>query len=207
MSNQQANDPAKPDKKFYMQHLPGILTGSAALLAALTTVFVNVRGDKNPPETPAPAVATAQPAIKPTQMVPDNSLLQPKEVVMQIRLDRMRVDNDGSIGTTDWTFDMQVDGRSMFSIPFQALTDQPGSNLVQPQDPAMAQSLVNLAGSASKELKISGWKSRQGAGVSPDVQGAATFSEKDKSISVELKPTSGDSGAFVMYFSLEQKAS
>ena len=44
---------ADNDKKPVAHVVPAILTSAAALIAALTTVYINVRGDKSPQASPA----------------------------------------------------------------------------------------------------------------------------------------------------------
>jgi len=124
------------ERKSRLSHVPGILAGSAALIAALTTVYVNVRRDD-----PAPAAAAASTAVagKPVAAVAPPA---PPEAAGPVRrlltLERIRVENDGSLGTTDWTFEVSAAGEPLYSLTFKTLTDREGQNLVLP--PAAARS-------------------------------------------------------------------
>ena len=76
---------ADNEKKPVIAHMPAILTGSAALLAALTTVYVNVRNDlKGEPEIP-PAIST------PAAPLPVAPVLPAAPQELQLRLQRIAI--------------------------------------------------------------------------------------------------------------------
>ena len=126
-------------KKHWVAHAPSILTGLAALTAALTTVYVNVRNDKSA-AAPVPQVAPAsgtiqQPSLGNGLSAANSAPVKPLNPILDVQLERVRVDNDGTMGTTDWTFDIKNGERSLFSLPFKSLTDKAGANIVAP-DPS-----------------------------------------------------------------------
>jgi hypothetical protein len=53
---------ADNEKKPVITLLPAILTGATALIAALTTIYINVRNDLKSAGTPPAVVAQVQPA-------------------------------------------------------------------------------------------------------------------------------------------------
>lgn len=187
-------------KKNWTAHLPGILTGSAALVAALTTVFINLRNDKSGSPASAQAISVSA-AATPGTSIPAAQTPAALSQSMELRLTRLRVDNDGTMGSTDWTFDIQAGGRSMFSVPFKSLSDKPGSNLVTPVDPALANIKLVLQSNKSAEIIVRGWKQGWvGKAVSPDVIGQAQLNAGDNALVIEAKSEKSHGPAFVLYF-------
>lgn len=187
-------------KKHWIAIAPSILTGLAALIAALTTVYINVRNDN---KTTQPAVsAQAAPVVAPdkaaiTQLKP----ALPISNTVDLRLDRIRVDNDGTMGTTDWTFDIKNGERSLFSVPFKALTDKAGANIVAPGDATPAQASLVLAATGSSEIIVEGWKQAwSGKTQVPDVIGKAILNAEDGSFVIEASSQKAGGPAFVLYF-------
>ncbi|MGH8051642.1 MAG: hypothetical protein ACRERV_08065 [Methylococcales bacterium] len=184
-------------KKHWIALAPSILTGLAALIAALTTVYINVRNDKSAPATAvqaAPVVVSQDLAAVPAKPLP----VQAK--IIDLQLERMRVDNDGSMGTTDWTFDIQNGERSLFSVPFKALADTAGDNIVVPKDAAVAHAKLNATANMP-EIIVRGWKQGwSGKAKVPDVIGKAKLDADDDSLVIEVKSEKADGAAFVLYF-------
>jgi len=189
---------AEESKKHWVAHAPSILTGLAALIAALTTVYINVRNDK-----PAPtAVAQAAPAaVMSTAAIAPEKVLPAQVKIIDLQLERMRVDNDGSLGTTDWTFDIQNGERSLFSVPFKSLVDNAGENIVTPKDAALARAKVSIATASTPEIIVRGWKQAwSGKAKAPDVVGKAKLNADDDSLVIEVKSEKTGGAAFVLYF-------
>lgn len=190
-------------KKTWTAHLPGILTGSAALIAALTTVFINLRDDKSGASTPVTGHASSAtsvvvaPAVQPLLAKPAAPLPQ----ALQLKLARLRVDNDGTLGSTDWTFDIQSGGRSLFAVPFKGLTDKAGANLVAPAEAELASSVLTLKPGKSADIIVNGWKQGWvGKAAVPDVVGQAQLNAEDGSLVIEAKAEKAGGPAFVLYF-------
>lgn len=184
-------------KKNWTAHLPGILTGSAALVAALTTVFINVRSDKSaaPAAVQTPAAATLS-TVKPAPLK-----LAPLSQSLELKLARLRIDNDGTLGSTDWTFDIQSNGRSLFSVPFKALTDKAGANLVTPSEPALARTVLLLAPNKVNNIVVRGWKQGWiGKAQTPDVLGQAQLNADGSGLVIEAISEKSGGPAFVLYF-------
>ena len=194
---------SEDSKKNWTAHLPGILTGSAAFIAALTTVFINVRNDKSASPN---VIQSAQAAPVATAILSTVVPLPPKPVapvsqVVELKLARLRVDNDGTMGSTDWTFDIQTVQRSLFSVPFKTLTDKAGDNLVAPSEPALARATLVLKPSEAPDIIVRGWKQTwSGRAELPDVIGKAKLNADDGSLVVEAKSEKTGGPAFVLYF-------
>jgi hypothetical protein len=185
-------------KKHWVAHAPSILTASAALIAALTTVYINVRGDK----PAAAALVQALPATMPQSIAvsPEKPLVA-KAKIVDLQLERLRVDNDGSMGTTDWTFDIQNGERSLFSVPFKALVDNAGENIVTPKDAALARANVSIAAATAPEIIVRGWKQAwSGKANAPDVIGKAKLNADDDSLVIEVKSEKAGGASFMLYF-------
>jgi hypothetical protein len=188
------------NKKHWVPYLPGILTGAAALLAALTTVYINVRNDNKPVVASSVDVSGAtQLTVKPTPA--PVAPAAPMNETIEIKFDRIRIDNDGSMGTTDWTFDVMSGERSLFSIPLKSLSDKAGENLVSAPDPAVVHAKLNRAVGSTSEITVRGWKQAlSGKAQTPDVIGKAMLYSDGAGLSIEAKSEQNAGPAFVLYF-------
>lgn len=194
-------------KKHWIAIAPSILTGLAALIAALTTVYINVRNDI---KISQPAVsARATPALV-SEKVAKTQLKSatPSSIMLDLQLERVRVDNDGTMGTTDWTFDIKNGERSLFSVPFKALTDKAGANIVAPGEASPANASIVLTSSGSSEITVQGWKQAwSGKTHAPDVIGKAMLNADDGSFVIEAISQKAGGPAFVLYFNTRKTPS
>ncbi len=196
---------AEETKKHWVAHAPSILTGLAALTAALTTVYVNVRNDK-PVATAAPQVVqvagTVPQAAPATEPAATNSVpAKQSSKTLDLQLARVRVDNDGTMGTTDWTFDIKNGERSLFSVPFKSLTDKAGENIVAPEPAAVTHANLTVAAGNMPEITVRGWKQAwSGKAQAPDVTGVAKLNPDDDGFVVEAKSEKTGGPSFVLYF-------
>ena len=188
-------------QKSRLAHVPAILAGSAALIAALSTVYVNLRNDARPappPEVrvqPGPALA-APPATSTAQA---QAAVVPRPQVL--RLERVQVDNDGSMGSTDWSFQVSVDGEPVFLVPMPALNDKPGENLARPADAQQASAELKLPVDKSVVLAVEGWKKGWLPGSTAEVSGQAWIASGFEKIAVTLRTDKPKGPQFVLYFS------
>lgn len=179
---------ADNDKKPAMHVIPAILTGATALIAALTTVYVNVR-DKSPQTSPAmTATATAPRTIAPVS------------TKLRLQLDRIAVQHDGSIGTTDWRFAVAADGQPLFVFRQDDLDQTGGRNVAVPTD---AVGTVQLGAGKPAKISIEGWRGSRLrlAQGEPDVRGEGVWSTTGASASIKVQADKPEAGAFVFYFS------
>jgi hypothetical protein len=191
---------AEPEKKSWMTHLPGILGGSAALIAALTTVYVNLRNAPRDSEE-VHVAAASDTAAKAAATTAGPAVVQPTKATL--RLERVRVVHDGSVGSTDWIFEIDAGGNPLFSLPLNSLDDRDGQNLrMIPADHSVTGAVL-VSDAASTAVSVKGWKRgllRGAAGV-PDVSGQGWLAKGIDSVAVEAKSAQANRGAFVFYFS------
>jgi hypothetical protein len=194
--------PEQPKSK--LAHVPAILAGSAALIAALSTVYVNMRNAPAPTATPAASFA---PALSPASGEPAASPAateSPKPAAAQrvlLRLERVQVDNDGSMGSTDWTFEASVDGEPMFTVAMPSLNDKPGQNLARPADARQASVEVKLPPGKNVALAVHGFRTGWVPGSHAEVSGQAWLAQGIEKAAVTLKNDKPKGPQFVLYFS------
>ena len=184
---------ADNDKKPVAHLLPAIFTGLAALIAALTGVYVNLRDDKTAPEPAHTAAAT--PAQTKSPAAP-----QRKAEKFHLQLDRIAVQHDGTVGTTDWRFAVEANGQPLFVFQQDDLDDTGGRNVATPKDVG---AVLRLLPAQANRITIKGWRGsrfRLSPGE-PDVSGEGAMSDTGVMAPIEVKAQQADAGAFVFYFS------
>jgi hypothetical protein len=190
-----ADNDNKPTGGKPIAHVvPAILTGAAALIAALTTVYVNVRGDHPPPQSAA-ATTVATPAAR----QPVAPVVQAARK-LQLQVDRIAVQHDGSPGTTDWRFTVEADGEPLFVFSQDDLDDSGGRNVAVPE---RAAGNLELAPGARMRITVQGWRGSrlrlvQGA---PDVRGEGVLAAAGALAPLQVQAGEPGDGAFVFYFS------
>jgi hypothetical protein len=191
-----ADNDNKPTGGKPIAHVvPAILTGAAALIAALTTVYVNVRGDHPPPPQSAAATTVATPAAR----QPVAPVVQAARK-LQLQVDRIAVQHDGSPGTTDWRFTVEADGEPLFVFSQDDLDDSGGRNVAVPE---RAAGNLELAPGARMRITVQGWRGSrlrlvQGA---PDVRGEGVLAAAGALAPLQVQAGEPGDGAFVFYFS------
>jgi hypothetical protein len=182
------NDDKTRNGKPIVHVVPAILTGAAALIAALTTVYVNVRGDKS-----------SQPTAAATTVAPARRATAPAAVTLRLRVDRIAVQHDGSIGTTDWRFAVTADGQPLFVFAQDALDETGGRNVALPADAA---SDIQVANGKPVKISIEGWRGSRLrlAQGKPDAGGEGVLSVAGPS-AIKVQAEKPEAGAFVFYFS------
>ena len=189
-----ANEPSKSR----LSHLPGILAAAAALIAAVSTLYVNMR---NPSAEAPPAQVQSSPPAAAASVAPAPAEAAPEPRAMLLRLDRIQVENDGSMGTTDWTFEVSAAGEPRFTLAMRALNDKPGHNLARPADPEQAATELLLAPDQQLQVTVKGWKEGLLAGGA-EVGGSAWVSGKAGNTSIRVASGQPKSPAFTLYFSI-----
>jgi hypothetical protein len=198
----------EPHRNSRLSHVPAILAGSAALIAAVSTLYVNLRGSAAPAEAPAnlsapmaPAPASASP---PAAVAPAEEAPKPRMLVL--RLDRMQVENDGSMGGTDWVFEVSADGEPRFTLPMPGLSDKPGQNLVRPPDAAQASTEVLFLPARQVEIVVKGWKRGFLPGAGAEISGSTKVNWNFDKATVRLAGDKPKGPAFTMYFALAPRS-
>jgi len=194
------------EKKSWMSHLPGILGGSAALVAALTTVYVNLRNTSQA-NAPTAVIATTSSSASAHGSAPGSATASASPVKMNLRLERILTRNDGSLGTTDWMFEVSAAGDPLYSLPVKSLDDREGKNLRMIPAGAPVSSVLDVSPAAATSVSIRGWKhGLLGVGGAPDVTGSGWLSSGIDSVTIDAKSTQKGGAEFVFYFSAAEIA-
>ena len=187
---------ADNEKKPVITHLPAILTGSAALLAALTTVYVNVRNDLK--DDPAPPPAVVAPA-KPMQARPEVPAA-PQE--LQLRLQRIAVQQDGAVGNADWRFAIEADGQPLFAFEQDSMTSEGGRNIIVVGEDRDASASLELTPGKRIPITIHGWRGGWLKKTdAPVVKGEGWLSAAGTLTPITVKADDAKKGSFTFYFS------
>jgi hypothetical protein len=191
---------ADNEKKPVITHLPAILTGSAALLAALTTVYINVRNDlKGDAAPPVPVVAEAKPVeAKPEQPA------QPQQ--LRLQLQRVAVQQDGAVGTADWRFAIEADGQPLFAFEQESMTSEGGRNIVVVGEDSDAHASLELMPGKRIPVTIKGWRSGWFKKSDPVVLGEGVLAGSGPLAPIVVKAADEGKGAFTFYFSAVPEA-
>jgi hypothetical protein len=142
---------ADNEKKPVINFVPAILTGTAALIAALTTVYVNLRNDLKDDPAP-PTVATVAAPAEPEATKPAG----PKTVHLQLQ--RIAVQQDGAVGNADWRFAIEADGQPLFAFQQDAMTSEGGRNIVVAANDRDANAELDLAPGKPIAITVKGWR-------------------------------------------------
>jgi hypothetical protein len=187
---------ADNEKKPVITHLPAILTGSAALLAALTTVYVNIRNDlKDEPATP-PAVTT------PSLPVPAKPVEPAAPQQLRLQLQRVAVQQDGAVGTADWRFAVEADGQPLFSFEQESMTSEGGRNILVLGEDRDVNATLQLQPGKRIPITIKGWRgSWLKKSTEPLVSGEGWLSAAGALTPISVKAEEPKKGAFTFYFS------
>jgi len=178
------------DRKPGLYHLPALLTGTAALIAALTGVYVNLRDNRAASTSVATPVA-ARHAV---------AMTTPVAGPLRLQVERITVEHDGSRGTTDWRFTVEADGEPLFAFSQDALDDSGGRNVVVPKD---AQGSLHPLPGKRVHLVIQGWRGGLlGFGARPVASGEAMLAGSGV-LPIRVQAAKPQDGAFVFHLSAE----
>lgn len=195
--SEHAPPPKKPDRGPVLGHVPAILTGAAALIASLTAVYVNLRGDRSPQH----AAPVAQEA--PQKIEAPAKVEAPKPIDRwTLTVDRIAVEHDGSPGTTDWRFTVEADDDALFAFQQDDLDDTGGRNVAHPKD---ASGMLRLDGRPGARITIKGWRGRLlgTLGQAPDAVGEGRMSANGAIGAIRVEAKAPEEGAFVFHLSAD----
>lgn len=186
---------ADNEKKPVINLLPAIFTGAAALIAALTTVYVNIRNDIKDEASPPAVVATTKPAeAKPAAPV------EPQE--LRLQLQRVAVQQDGAVGNADWRFAIEADDQPLFAFEQEAMTSEGGRNIVVVGEDRNARANLELAPGKRIPITIKGWRSGWfKSSDQPMVTGQGWVTSAGALAPISVKAVDENKGAFTFYFS------
>ncbi len=197
----------KEGKKHIIATVPAILTGSAALIAALTTTFITLRDGKEPAPAAATSIAAvdasaAQNATVSMTSAPPvaQTATASSERPLVLSVERIAVHSDGTAGTTNWRFSVEVDGEPRFAFEQARLTDEGGRNIAFPKQASTA---LRLAQGKPAQIVVKGWKTSafRAAAPQPDAQGEGRLGADGKPEAIQVSAVKPDMGAFTFYFS------
>ena len=191
---------ADNEKKPVISHLPAILTGSAALLAALTTVYINIRNDLKGDAAPPPAVVAE---ARPAETKPEQPAL-PQQLLLQLQ--RVAVQQDGAVGNADWRFAIEADGQPLFVFEQDSMTSEGGRNIVVVSEDRDAHATLELIPGKRIPVTIKGWRSGWFKKSDPVVLGEGVLAGSGPLAPIVVKATDEGKGAFTFYFSAAPEA-
>lgn len=183
----------KPDKPWHAQ-LPAKLAAIVVFLVALTTLVDNVFElvDKR---RAAATAAVRTPAGTP----PQRRASAPVAEDVRLHLDRIIVQHDGSPGTTDWRFTVEVDGAPLFAFRQDALDEQGGRNVAMPGD---AEGVLRVVPGRPAKVVVKGWRgSWFKFGAEPDASGEGWLSAGGNMGVIRVEAQQKADGAFQFHFS------
>ncbi|WP_363797812.1 hypothetical protein ABU614_21890 [Lysobacter firmicutimachus] len=185
------------DKRWYTR-VPAISIALVAFLVALTTLINNVREIGGFKEKPAAApTPAAQPAVTATPAPAKPQA--PSRYTVLLTLQRIEVVNDGTNGSTAWTFDVSAGGEDLFELPARDYSDADDARIVSPRtsDPSMGQ--VVLVPGQEMPVKISGRSA--GLILKAHAGGSATLRAGQNLPPVRvLAGDNGRDGEFIFHF-------
>lgn len=195
----------KEAKKHIVATMPAILTGTAALIAALTTTYVSLRNDQSPLPAKARIAAVAPGVDDPPQIavpVVAPVVASPSERPVVLQVERIAVHSDGTAGTTDWRFAVEVDDEPRFTFDQDRLTDEGGRNIAMPKD---ASTTLRIVAGTPAKITVKGWRhsALRAATSVPDAQGEGRLGTDGKPEAIQVTATDPDLGAFTFYFSAD----
>lgn len=179
------------DRKPWYAHLPAKLAAVVVFLVAVTTLVGNVFelvDERVPPVVPEAAPPTQPPTAEAAPSGP-----------VDLHLDRIVVQHDGSPGTTDWRFSIEVDGEPMLAFQQEALDDTEGRNVAVPDEPGAR---VRNIGDRNARVVVKGWRgSWFKFGSAPDATGEGWLTPSGGIGTIRVAAKDAESGAFVFHFS------
>ncbi len=187
------------NKPWYTQ-LPAKLAAAVVFLVALTTLagnLIELVDKRNRPGTTRPTKADPAPA----QTRKPATAPAPQSTRLRLQIDRIIVHRDGSPGTTDWRFSVDVDDRPLFVFEQQAVSDQDGRNVVAPDD---AGGVFQRQNEARVKLKVRGWRGsrlRLSEGE-PDVAGEGLVLPGGVLAPMVVQGDRDDAGSFEFHVSI-----
>ena len=187
---------ADNEKKPVINLLPAIFTGAAALIAALTTVYVNVRNDLK--SDGAPAVATTTPI----EAKPAASAAPAAPQALRLQLQRVAVQQDGAVGNADWRFAIEADGQPLFAFEQEAMTSEGGRNIVVVGEERNARANLELPPGKRIPITVKGWRSGWFKKTcEATVTGQGWVSSAGALAPIAVKGADESKGAFTFYLS------
>ena len=183
------------DKPWYTR-VPAISVALLAFLVGLTTLVNNVRdwlSDDAPATAAVPANAPGKPAAAPA-----TSQQAPRKTAVLLTLKQIEVIDDGTSGSTAWSFEIEGGGEELFSLASRDYVDTSADAIARPRasDPSIAR--VVLVPGQEMTIKITG---RSSGLISRTVATGSAKLRADGSLApIRVTADGGKSGEFVFQF-------
>ncbi|MCY7354956.1 MAG: hypothetical protein LH470_07775 [Lysobacter sp.] len=191
-----SDDPKRP---WYTQ-LPAKMAAAVVFLVAITTLIGNVMEliDKRRAAAASKPAVVGQATTRTT--VPAPIPRTPQSDKLRLQLERIAVENDGSVATTDWRFSVDANGEPLFVFQQDEMDDTVGRNVVLARD---THTMMRLAEGQRASLTIKGWRGSRFRlpGTEPDVTGEGVIASAGAVAPIRVGAASTEAGAFVFYFS------
>lgn len=187
---------SEEDKRWYTR-VPAISIAMVAFLVALTTLVNNVR-EIGGLKDKAPASATPAAATPAAPVVQPEAPKAPSRYSVLLTLEKIEVVNDGTAGSTAWSFDVSAGGQDLFALPSRDYIDTEAGRNVTPRtsDPSMGR--VILVPGQEMLIKING---RSGGLISKlSASGTATLVAERPLAAVRVVAADPRDGEFVFHF-------
>ena len=191
-----SDDPKRP---WYTQ-LPAKMAAAVVFLVAITTLIGNVMELVDKRRTAAASrPSAASPATTRTKE-PAPIARAPQSDKLRLQLERIAVENDGSVATTDWRFSVEANGEPLFVFQQDEMDDTVGRNVVLARD---THTMMRLAEGQRATLTIKGWRGSRFRipGTEPDVTGEGVIASTGAVAPIRVGAGNIEAGAFVFYFS------
>ena len=190
-------------KRPWYTQLPAKMAAVVVFLVAITTLVGNVMNlvdKRRAAASEATSPAPTEPATT-TTTSPAWAARAAHSDKFRLQLDRIIVQSDGSIRTTDWRFSVEADGQPVFVVQQDEMDDSVGRNVVLPEDAATA---IRLAPGQRANLMVKGWRGSRLRipGTEPDVRGEGVVAAAGAVTPIRVSAGDLDAGAFVFYFSV-----
>ncbi|MEO6366330.1 MAG: hypothetical protein ABIO38_09845 [Luteimonas sp.] len=195
-----SEDPKRP----WYTHLPAKMAAVVVFLVAITTLIGNVMElvDKRraaAAQGPAPIpAAVSQSTSAAAAPIPVATPVESDK--LRLQLERIAVENDGSVRTTDWRFSVEADGEPLLVVQQDEMDDSVGRNVVLPQD---STTVMRLAEGNRATLTIKGWRGSRLRipGSQPDITGEGVIAAAGALTPIRVGAADSGAGAFLFYFS------
>ena len=196
------------DKRWY-QALPPKMAALVVFLVALTTLLGNLfeLNEKRQTAAPTTTPAAAQPAPASASAAQPAQAAAPVATTQRVnlRLERIAVEHDGSPGTTDWRFTVAADGKPLLAFAQDGLDDTGGRNISLPEQ---VQAAVRLQTGQRVRLQVQGWRQSRlrTASAKPDAVGEGELTAAGELAPMRVAAAEPAGGAFTFYFFAEETA-
>ena len=183
------------DKPWYTR-VPAISVAVLAFLVGLTTLVNNIR-DWLSDDAPAPAAVAANAAATPA-VAAATSPQAPRKTAVLLTLKQIEVIDDGTSGSTAWSFEIEGGGEELFSLASRDYVDTGADAIARPRasDPSIAR--VVLVPGQEMTIKITG---RSSGLISRTVATGSAKLRADGALApIRVTADGGKSGEFVFQF-------